>query len=549
MSKFLDKFGLEHYHDLIKAGLFEYIEGTQSSATSTWTGVSTQPGLFEGKLIIYHLPYAGASAVPTLNLTLPDGTTTGAKTVGSKAGTFYAAGNNVALVYTGTTWEAIKSMPIDIKELATGAISTVVDSNLTAGRAVVSNASGKIAASATTANDLVNVQKANLFSDEAASLLGLNSGSVPNDAFLTIGNQLVDLTDWTVEKITTSQVWTAPKALNRRFKIFGVGGGGAGGVATGRPKYRSTSGYNYYIYTGGGGGGGYVAISDWVTIPAGTQVTVVCGAGGTAVNGNVTVAEGSITILDGGNGGTSSFGTYCTANGGYGGSGANGGNGGGGGGAGRVTATGYTVGVIGNGGNGGTYGGGGGTTNSGTRGTGGTYGGHGGKPGTTSENGTAHEFSVEETIASAGGTFSTTGTAGTNNTSSSTTGGGGFGGRGGHGGSARTTSNTIYPGGGGGGFGGNGGDAGGVNNIGEYSICPCACGGGGNYGGNGGDGGNSSNNTDNWCRYNGGGGGGLLCDGAAGSAYCGGGGGGIVDGNSDGSGGAGGFYVLYKASK
>ena len=177
MSKYLDKVGLEHYHDLIKDGLYEYIEGTQSSATSTWTGVSTQPSLSSGKLIIYHLPYAGGSAVPTLNLTLPDNTTTGAKTVGSKAGTFYSAGDCIPLVYNGTSWGVVDGFDI------TGAITSVVKSNLTANRALVSDANGKIAVSNTTANDLVNVQKNNLLSDATAVKFGLDNTGTPDDAF------------------------------------------------------------------------------------------------------------------------------------------------------------------------------------------------------------------------------------------------------------------------------------------------------------------------------------------------------------------------------
>lgn len=105
MSKYLDKEGLEQYHDLIKDGLYEYIEGTQISATSTWTGVSNSPSLTEGKLIVFHLPYTGGSAVPTLNLTLPNGSTTGAKTVGTRVGTSYPAGSNILLVYSGSMWE------------------------------------------------------------------------------------------------------------------------------------------------------------------------------------------------------------------------------------------------------------------------------------------------------------------------------------------------------------------------------------------------------------------------------------------------------------
>ncbi len=85
----------------------DYVEGTQSSVTSTWTGVSTYSSLNKGQLLIYHLPYTGSSSVPTLNLTLSDGTTSGAKTVGTKPGTNYAAGTNMVLVYNGTSWQVV----------------------------------------------------------------------------------------------------------------------------------------------------------------------------------------------------------------------------------------------------------------------------------------------------------------------------------------------------------------------------------------------------------------------------------------------------------
>lgn len=110
MSKYLDKFGLEHYHDLIKEGLIEYIEGTQTEETSTWTGVSTSPALFKGKFIIYHLPYTGLEDLPTLNLSLPDGTATGAKNVSTEAGSDYAADSLIALVYTGIYWKSLFSI-------------------------------------------------------------------------------------------------------------------------------------------------------------------------------------------------------------------------------------------------------------------------------------------------------------------------------------------------------------------------------------------------------------------------------------------------------
>ena len=139
--RYFDKYGLEHYHDLIQAGLIEYIEGTQTSATSAWTGVSTSPALFAGKLIIYHLPYNTSSATATLNLTHPDGTSVGAKQVQTEEGASPKppAGTDILLVYDGAKWKTVAATPI---------------SDLTANRAMVSNPNGKAAASAVTATEL-----------------------------------------------------------------------------------------------------------------------------------------------------------------------------------------------------------------------------------------------------------------------------------------------------------------------------------------------------------------------------------------------------------
>ena len=60
-------------------GTIEFIRGTQTATTNVWTGVSKQKALREGMIISYYLPYAGNSTGATLNLTLADGTTTGAK--------------------------------------------------------------------------------------------------------------------------------------------------------------------------------------------------------------------------------------------------------------------------------------------------------------------------------------------------------------------------------------------------------------------------------------------------------------------------------------
>ena len=92
----------------------EYIVGTQTADTNAWLGVSTDTGcssgnLYVGKVIIYHLPMAGTSSAATLNLTLPDNSTTGAKTIHRQASTTvtttYVAGCDILMVWDGTYWK------------------------------------------------------------------------------------------------------------------------------------------------------------------------------------------------------------------------------------------------------------------------------------------------------------------------------------------------------------------------------------------------------------------------------------------------------------
>ena len=58
----------------------EYIRGTWTAASGTWTGVTADSELYDGKQIILYMPFAG-SGNATLNLTLAGGGTTGAKNV------------------------------------------------------------------------------------------------------------------------------------------------------------------------------------------------------------------------------------------------------------------------------------------------------------------------------------------------------------------------------------------------------------------------------------------------------------------------------------
>lgn len=83
----------------------EYIVGTQTAATGAWKGVTQDTELYDGKRILYYLPYAG-SGNASLELTYPNGTTTGAQNCyymgTTRLTTHYGAGNVIPLTYVST---------------------------------------------------------------------------------------------------------------------------------------------------------------------------------------------------------------------------------------------------------------------------------------------------------------------------------------------------------------------------------------------------------------------------------------------------------------
>ena len=85
----------------------EIIVGTQTAATASWTGRASFTELKDGLTILYWLPYAGTSSAATLNLTLADGTTTGAKNVyingTTRCTTHVAVGNVTQMTYRVNT--------------------------------------------------------------------------------------------------------------------------------------------------------------------------------------------------------------------------------------------------------------------------------------------------------------------------------------------------------------------------------------------------------------------------------------------------------------
>ena len=84
-------------------GIYTVI-GTQTAATGTWTGaLHGVSALYDGLTIMYYIPWAVPSSTQvTLNLTLDDGTTTGAVNCyyhTSRLTTHYAKGSNIVMTY------------------------------------------------------------------------------------------------------------------------------------------------------------------------------------------------------------------------------------------------------------------------------------------------------------------------------------------------------------------------------------------------------------------------------------------------------------------
>ena len=148
----------------------EVIVGTQAAATNAWTGNATFSELRDGQTILYWLPFAGTSSSATLDLTLSNGTTTGALPVyinGTTRCTTHVAVGNITLMtyrentpingsgsYTGwwinrnqdTTTNYYDRINYKASVTAVGAIS--------AGRLGVFNSAGKLMLLSTTAFDV-----------------------------------------------------------------------------------------------------------------------------------------------------------------------------------------------------------------------------------------------------------------------------------------------------------------------------------------------------------------------------------------------------------
>ena len=136
----------------------EYIVGTQTVSTGSWTGVTRDAVLKAGKTIAYKLPYAG-SGNASLTLTLADGTTTAAIPVYSnttRVTTHFGANSVITMTYDGAYWRAAGAAPSNTNYYDRTAYkaSLTAEQAIAAGRIAVMNASGKLILLSTTPFDI-----------------------------------------------------------------------------------------------------------------------------------------------------------------------------------------------------------------------------------------------------------------------------------------------------------------------------------------------------------------------------------------------------------
>lgn len=94
--------------DTALADAVEYVVGTQTAATGTWTGVTRDVSLAVGKTIAYKLPFAG-SGNASLKLTLANGNETELIPVylnTTRVTTHFGAGSVINMTYDGAAWRA-----------------------------------------------------------------------------------------------------------------------------------------------------------------------------------------------------------------------------------------------------------------------------------------------------------------------------------------------------------------------------------------------------------------------------------------------------------
>ena len=148
----------------------EVIVGTQTASTAAWTGVASFSELKDGQTILYWLPFAGTSSNATLNLTMADGTETGAVPVyingTTRCTTHIAVGNVTQMTYRVNTpiagsgsytgWWITRNQDTTTNyyDRINYKASVTANGAIAAGRLGVFNSSGKLTLLSTTPFDV-----------------------------------------------------------------------------------------------------------------------------------------------------------------------------------------------------------------------------------------------------------------------------------------------------------------------------------------------------------------------------------------------------------
>ena len=152
--------------DKVSRSTVEVIIGTQTATTGAWTGKASFESLKSGQVINYWLPWNG-SGNATLNLTLPNGTTTGAKNVyivnSTRCTTHISGGNFIQMVYLEnairngtkyTGWWINSAYNSDTYDRVRYKASITAEAAIAAGLVGVFNASHKFIKLSTTPFDI-----------------------------------------------------------------------------------------------------------------------------------------------------------------------------------------------------------------------------------------------------------------------------------------------------------------------------------------------------------------------------------------------------------
>ena len=166
----------------------EYIVGTQTAATGSWTGVTQDSELITGKVIAYKLPYAGSgNASLTLTFTNPTGdTTSGAIPVylnNTRATTHYVANSVIIMVYDGANWRSTDYWNSNSRDAGYGSIA------LTQSDAITAITTNTTAPTAKTYNEKLTLTAGNKW----VQFAGTNSSTAGADV-LTVGHSLSGVT-------------------------------------------------------------------------------------------------------------------------------------------------------------------------------------------------------------------------------------------------------------------------------------------------------------------------------------------------------------------